>query len=339
MNKQQISSMETRLRRGFTIIELLVVIAVMGVLIALLLPAVQQARTAARRSSCLNNLKQLGLAAHSFHDTYQAFPPARLIDTIVQPPDDLATIYGLDEPSWVVRLLPFVDRKNLHQLWDEYEPLGNQDPEARATAVPLFLCPERNAGSKAVIPDEVITTVFPCGCPGGTQLIPGGAIVDYVANHGDPSPGISGSTTDFYWGGQGTGVIISSRRKFDANGVAQAGWEDQVAARAITDGQSNTVLLGEPHIARGEQAKSPYNGPAYYGRYLTHFARIGGAGIPMAHSADDHRASVLSFGSPHVGVVQFAMADGSARPISTAISTIVLGKLTHRADGSILNEF
>jgi len=59
----------------------------------------------------------------------------------------------------------------------------------------------------------------------------------------------------------------------------------------------------------------------------------------MAHSADDHRASVLSFGSPHAGIVQFAMADGSARPISTSVSTIVLGNLTHRADGNVLSEF
>jgi len=238
-------------------IELLVVIAIIGILVALLLPAMQQARAAARRSSCLNNLKQIALAAHSFHDTHQAFPPARLVETVVRTPDDLAQTYGLDEPSWVVRLLPFVEQDNQHRLWDESKPLGYQQTEARTTAVQLFLCPERNAGANAVIPDEVITNVFPCGCTGGSQLIPGGAIVDYVANHGDPSPGISGALTDFYWGGRGTGVIVSSRPILDENGITQPGWKDRVAMRDVSDGLSNTVLIGEPHVPRGELAKVP----------------------------------------------------------------------------------
>lgn len=326
-------------RRGFTLIELLVVIAVIAVLIGLLMPAVQQARAAARRAQCLNNLKQIGLALHMFHDANNAFPPARLIVNDIQIPDSEGVIRGLDEPTWLVRILPQIEQTNLHNLWDEYLPYTKQNPETRTHAASLFLCPDRHSGSTAVVPDLVVDITFPCGCSGGTQLSPGGPLADYAANHGDLSPGATGELSDFYWGGNGTGVIISSRPKTDSAGKILPGWIDRIQMRDVTDGLSNTVMVGELHIPRGELSRAPYNGPAYYGRHLTHFARIGGPGVPLAHSAIDTRASAYSFGSPHTGVVQFAMADGSARAISTSISTQVLGRLTHRSDGEVIGEF
>ena len=103
------------IRSGFTIIELLVAIAIIGLLIALLLPAVQQARAAARKTQCANNLKQLGLATHSFHDTHGAFPPARLILNVPRTAiDNGGILVGLDEPTWLVRLLPFMEQSSRH---------------------------------------------------------------------------------------------------------------------------------------------------------------------------------------------------------------------------------
>jgi len=326
-------------RNGFTLIELLVVIAIIAILIGLLMPAVQQARSAARRMQCQNNLKQIALALHNFHDVNGAFPPARLILNDLQYPDPQARLYGLDEPSWLVRILPYIEQNNLHDLWDEYLPYGMQDPATRLTSVGILLCPDRNGGTNAVTPDEVTTITFPCGCGGGTQTIPGGPIADYVCNHGDPSPGAIGSYDDFYWGGKGTGVIISSTAEYNRAGHTIPGWLDKIAFRNVTDGTSNTLLVGEPHIPRGQLRKSPYNGPSFYGRHLTHFARIGGAGVPLAHSQDDTRAGVYSFGSPHTGVVQFALTDGSVRPISTSINTQILGRLANRSDGQIVEEF
>lgn len=324
--------------RGFTIIELLVVIAIIGLLIALLMPAVQQARSAARKAQCSNNLKQLGLATHGFHDSYGAFPPARLILDAPRSPNNWGTLIGMDEPSWLVRLLPFVEQTALHREWDEYQTYGLTPHPARNQALPVFLCPERHSADNAVIGDETVTITAPCGCPGGTQIVPGGAVADYAANHGDLSPGAVNLPTDFYWGGNGTGVIISSR-PFGDQSLIERDWRDKIRMADITDGTSNTLLIGESHVPRGEENKTPYNGPAYFGRHLTNYSRIGGPGVPLAHHRDDQRANLYSFGSSHSGIVQFALADGSVRGVSTSISTRVLGNLANRHDGETVGEF
>ena len=208
----------------------------------------------------------------------------------------------------------------------------------RQTVVQTYLCPERHGGTSPIAPDSTVVISLPCGCPGGVQFIPGGAVVDYVGNHGDISPGAIGLPTDFYWGGRGTGVIISSRPKFNASKIV-TGWDDRVAIRDITDGTSSTVMVGEPFIPSGEMTKSPYNGPAYFGRHLQNFSRIGGPGIPLAHHPGDQRGTLYSFGSAHNGIVQFTLADGSVRGISTSISSGVLGDLCNRHDGSPIGEF
>ena len=323
---------------GFTLIELLVVIAIIGALVALLLPAVQQARASARMTQCANNLKQLGLATQNFHDAYGAYPPARLVENIPRPPNALAVLPGLDEPSWLVRLMPFIDEASLHDDWDVYRPYALNPESARKAPVVGFLCPERHTAADAVVADQYITITAPCGCSGGQQLVPGGAVADYVANHGDLSPGAVRSPDDFYWGGNGTGVIISSRPVID-NWTVEPDWEDKIRTADVTDGTSNTLLIGESHVPTGEENTTPYNGPAYFGRHLTNFARIGGPGVPLAHNADDQRANLYSFGSTHSGYVPFALADGSVHRLSTSISTRTLGHLSNRGDGNVVEEF
>jgi type II secretory pathway pseudopilin PulG len=319
-------------------LELLVVIAIIGLLLALLMPAVQQARAAARKTQCQNNLKQLGLAVHNFHDTHGAFPPARLILPLLRTTNDHGTMIGMDEPSWLVRILPFLEQQVLHQQWDEYVTYGLQPVAARNHALPVFLCPERHSPDTAVTGSQTVTVTAPCGCPAGTQVVPGGAVADYAGNHGDLSPGAVNAPTDFYWGGKGTGVIISSE-PIGNKSLISRDWRDKIRMANITDGTSQTLLIGETFVPRGKKLETPYNGPAYFGRHLTNFTRIGGPGVPLAHNEDDQRANLYSFGSAHAGIVQFTLADGSVRPISTSISTRVLGHLTNRHDGESVGEF
>lgn len=342
----EIPPANSNVRSGFTLIELLVVIAIIGVLVAILLPAVQAARAAARRTQCLNNLKQLGLAIHNFHDANRMFPPARLILNSNRASNSTnGTDAGLDEPTWLIHILPHLEQTALFNKWDVFKPYGMHSLDARTAVVSTYLCPERHSATNAVTEDVNIEIRFPCGCKGGVQTIPGGAVVDYVGNHGDNSPGASGLPTDFYWGGYGTGILISSTPEIDTAKsvddeiVLKRRWLDTVTINDVKDGTSQTILVGEPHIPSDQLSKSPWNGPAYMGRHVTHFARIGGPGVPIAHHPDDQRASVYSFGSAHTGICQFAFADGSARAVSSSLNTQILARLCHRSDGVQVGDF
>ncbi len=132
--------------RGFTLVELLVVIAIIGILIALLLPAVQAAREAARRSQCMNNIKQIGLALHNYHDTFRTFPPSGVLYGDPEAGTARTTVHTLPyHQSWLLMILPFMEQAPLYDTVDKFLPVwlgpGGQPQQVVSTQVGTLKCP------------------------------------------------------------------------------------------------------------------------------------------------------------------------------------------------------
>jgi prepilin-type N-terminal cleavage/methylation domain-containing protein/prepilin-type processing-associated H-X9-DG protein len=324
-----------RFRSAFTLVELLVVIAIIGVLIGMLLPAAQSVREAARRTQCLNNLRQIGLATTMFHDVHLAFPPARLYPKKnAQAPFDK----GGDQPSWLVRILPFLEQRALYEKWNLSASYEDHDDEVISKALEIFLCPSRHSLTNANVPTEVkeLYVRAPCGCGGLASIkIVGGATGDYAGNHGDLSPGSTGSANDYYYGGNGTGVLISSQAEEVAR--RKLNWIDRINFASITDGSSNTTLAGELHVIPENLNQIPFNGPIYNGEDLAAFTRIGGPGVPILSGRQKSETGVLGFGSWHPGLCNFVFADGSTRFVANDIDTVSLGNLCNRRDGGMVS--
>ena len=326
--------------RAFTLVELLVVVAIVGTLVGLLLPAVQAAREAARAMQCKNNLRQIGLATINHHDAKGFFPPARL----------RSRGWGLPEcessqPSWYARILNYLESTAAGSQWD-YAQAFEQHPSAlREFAPEVFVCPSRRSLAESVIPAGEVTQTFtyPCGCM-ATEVVrlTSGATGDYAGNHGDFTGGSYGAETDYWRGGNGTGVIISSRPicrpwteatfAMGPSGTLPQGFQDKVRLKDVTDGASHTLLAGEMHIPADRVAQVPENGPLYNGKDLTAFARIAGPSVPLARGPLDETAGSMGFGSWHPGVCPFVLADGSVRDLDVFTDTVVLQGWSRRAD-------
>ena len=316
---------------GFTLVELLVVIAIIGILIGMLLPAVQQIRESARRTDCMNRMRQIGLASMMFHDSNEAFPPARLYPKMFSsPPFDK----GSDQPSWLVRILPYLEQKNFYQQWDLSMSYNEHPDEIKNQVIETFICPSRRSPDTAVAPPQVaeVPIRLPCGCGGWIKInVRGGATGDYAGNHGDLSPGSIGKETDYYYGGNGTGVIITSQAKESVSGKLD--WINKIGYQSITDGSSNTALAGELHIFRDKLNQTPFNGPIYNGENCAAFTRVGGPGVPILGRSEEPVSDVLGFGSWHPQLCNFVYADGSTQSLRNSTDTVTLGQICNRADG------
>ena len=148
------TDMKQKKNSAFTLVELLVVIAIIGILVAMLLPAVQSIREAARRTACTNNLRQIGLATVMFHDANDAFPPART----TTPGPRLRISFRNGPDSWFVRILPFMEQDNLFKEWDLHDVYRNQSTIATSTPVGSFLCPSRHTIDDAIAPSAKLFT-------------------------------------------------------------------------------------------------------------------------------------------------------------------------------------
>ncbi len=324
---------------GFTLVELLVVISIIGVLAGLILPAVQNAREAARSLQCQNNLRQIGMAVNLFHETYGYFPPGRIMPRPDDPPEISC---GGEETTWPVYILPFLEQTALRQEWSVFHKWYEHDDKVLDTRLPIFLCPSRRDLDQAFairpVEAEGDGGRLPCGCPIPAPPMSGSreiraAVIDYAGNHGDLSPGAVGMSTDFYFGGNGTGVLISSRALCE--NARPKDWIDRLQINSILDGSSNTILVGERHIPIQEIQQFPYDGPMFDGGHLPSSMRLAGPGLPLAQGPRDEDSSFYAFGSWHPGTSHFVLLDGSVHSFSTSMDTVSLGQLSNRANSTI----
>jgi prepilin-type N-terminal cleavage/methylation domain-containing protein len=212
---------------GFTLVELLVVIAIIGILVALLLPAIQAAREAARRSQCLNNLRQLSLGLINYESTNNSFPPAFEFYAGVGPTglggDNPAILTNMG-PNWAIRVLPFVEQAPLYDRMDPAHWISDIENEPiRTTVLPMLRCPS----------DSYNVTPLAIPAPGGIRYWARG---NYAANAGN-GPLLKGNAKGI-WGPQSPGWLDSRIRGVIGPNVA-------ATLKQITDGTTNTILLGE----------------------------------------------------------------------------------------------
>lgn len=331
-------------RSAFTLVELLVVIAIIGVLVALLLPAVQAAREAARRMQCQNNVKQLGLSLHNHHDTYGRFPPGGAKD---QSPFGTSTSTG-DEwgSSWMVYILPYIEQGNLYSQWQFYGNSGHSNANNRTARqniiLPGFICPSSPLPKTAA--SHAQTTA-----------------ANYVAIAG-AAPGLIPNYTE-------------SRTQSTPYGIVSGGGvlypNSQTTFGSMTDGSSNTMVISEQSdfMTKQDMTKGDWRGSQPWGwcigvkqggeppnyftgsdnrsfnmttiRYnvnkKTGWANgngdCGGAGVCLDYGQN------TPINSAHTGGVQILLGDGSVRFINDNVDLAILAALATRDDGKPLGEF
>ena len=341
-----------RKKSGFTLIELLVVIAIIAILIALLLPAVQQAREAARRSQCKNNLKQIGLAAHNFHDVYNGLPP-------VVTDSEKATFFQM--------ILPYMDQANLYDLWnggnaggtkthlfrrnaeDNWNQLNAQ--ERAASQVAGYYCPSRrqagikNGGrGRGPLGDYAITAqrrdLTAAGLPNNNEA-------GWWSHHDACNNGHKAMLK---------GAIVLARSldcslpNTSTSGETEAElWAPQHGFEGLVDGTSNVFMVGEKHVSQdrfGACCGNNTNDGAWtvqtgswreynVARNITHrFAKS-----PRDTGSGNDPARDVGFGSWHTGMIHFLMSDGAVKAVNLNIDEGTKNRLGHRRDGQAIGQF
>ncbi len=331
--------MSRRSKTGFTLVELLVVIAIIGVLVGLLLPAVQAAREAARRMSCSNNMKQLGLALHNYHDTHQKFPYSVAASGPVNSGTARPAAGQVRNHRGWPMLLPFIEQAALYEAFDfsmaasscingstntlvgpkPGEP-GNANDVVVSTSIPAFLCPSDSNPTHYSSHTSGAYSIS----PNTTTLL--GAFTNYefsvLANYNSASTWSDESAT--------------TRRMF--------GHTTHSKMRDILDGTSNSIAISET-------LRSVYNGTGQTWGY----AKWVGHGVDPAHSYGinmkrypptptvlplPYRLGTWSTaGSLHPGGAQFTFGDGSVHFLTDSIDLTTLRNLAYISDGQVVPEY
>lgn len=327
-------------RDGFTLVELLVVIAIIGILVALLLPAIQSAREAARRTQCVNRMKQIGLALMSHHDTKKRFPSAIADDEIVDQATGKVQAGKYTQFGYLPFILQYMEldsyltRLNLKVYWQDEPNLSF----SYGTPVPQFRCPSQT--------DEEVTYTDPPGGAGATER--SNLRAHYFAVMGAKSgtcpvtSSLPYPSSTYTMSGCGTSANGGSA----SNGVIYPASKTRI--KDITDGTTHTFLVGEISWDVGPQriwvvggaSKSNLDTYVYTAKNIFWPLNTACRSNPENPKPCDYANNDMSFGSNHPGGCNFVMCDGSVQFINESVDTDgVLKPLASRRSGDIAGSY
>jgi prepilin-type N-terminal cleavage/methylation domain-containing protein len=353
------------MRRGFTLVELLVVIAIIGILVALLLPAIQAAREAARRTQCTNNLKQLALAAHNFHDTYGGLPPI---------------VSHSEGPTFFQHILPYIEQQALYDLYTggairngneptdlrtysnrNYDIIRDSIGAQAVPGIPAFHCPSyrrpdvQTGGGNARGPKGDYAIVFMRGSANDLNLNNQQTEDGWWGHHNSRNQGDINKQRGAIKTGNCVGQPNTGGGGSGGDSCRETAKFQQTLG-TITDGTTNTAMLGEKYWSKGEWTRDCCNNSRVDGsvfvqtgswreymvtRNMRFALRPGnvepqnGNGSTWNNPTHTGEARNTGFGSPHPGIVLFALCDGSVRPLSQNINLFTQWRIADANDGQI----
>jgi hypothetical protein len=321
----------------------LVVIAIIGILVALLLPAIQAAREAARRTQCINHLKQQALATHNYHDSRKQLPPSRIVD---------------HQATWLYLILPYMENVALGARWDITKgDFYDQPREVRTAIIQEYLCPSQHHETLTIGRAMQNVGGHSHSNPDESGDIYYASVADYMGSMSSscsitrkhvfppetaPRQGNMASTREIAVMADGaiTPVKPGNYTQTPGSGGSAnypqgvASYKSSVTIAKVTDGTSKTIMYGEISRRRANNFQA-FNGDSAPSLFI-------GQGRPFAPNPEPEPGqppvdylNTVSFGSSHPGIIHFAMVDGSVQPISKEADPAVLDRAAQRNDGEV----